>query len=125
MSNFVSSMFSIIQTLKKCSRSCNAQFGTKTLKQAEELKALRALHSTVAFKDQTTKKWFIGMYAVITDFYAEQLRMVTFDALRSWTVEQKQQHRLDHLVLLFKNGIYEELPGGCMFLLSFIFYPCI
>ena len=76
--DYVLSMFEIIQTRKKSDRSFNDHVGTKALKQAEEFKALRALHNHVYFKPSTTKNWFNSMFDLIEKFYEEQQVRVTF-----------------------------------------------
>ena len=110
--DYVKSMFGIIQSRTKSTRSINDHGGQKAIKQAEELDALRRCHSGVNFKIGTTKGWFNSMYEIITKFYDEQLAKVKFSSSRSWTKEEKLQFRKDYVVNLFKTGLHEELPGG-------------
>ena len=123
--DYVLSICSIIQVRKKADRSINDHFGSKALKEGEELKAFRLLHDGIPFKLGTTKGWFKAMYDMIQKFYDEQQRKVIFIPGRSWTAEQKHQSRIEYVVNLFKNGIYEEeLPGGCkrVFVSLYIIY---
>jgi hypothetical protein len=118
--DFILSMFEIIQTRKKCDRSLNDHVNSKTLKQTEEFQALRALHMDVPLKASTVKGWFNGIYDLIEKFYEEQFIKVKFIKGRSRNLEQKKNSRLAYLVIVFKAGINEEIPGGSKFLIFYV-----